>query len=127
MNWHVYGRPAMCAAFLALALGSMFAFPLWQRVLANPALVFLSAISYNLYLWHQPVARALLTAHIPRWTGASEHDDPVWGLAYSIIALTAGIVVATVVTFTIERPLLRWKPFEPRAERAHPEPFALSG
>jgi peptidoglycan/LPS O-acetylase OafA/YrhL len=118
MNWHVYGRPAMGAAFLALALGSMFAFPLWQRVLANPVLVFLSVISYNLYLWHQPVARALLKAHVPRWTGASEHDDPVWGLAYSAVALTAGIVVATIVTFTIERPLLRWKVFEPRAELA---------
>ena len=117
MNWHVAGRPAMCAAFLAIGLGSLFAFPLWQRVLANPVLVFLSAISYNLYLWHQPVARAFLVAHLPAWRGASEHADPVWGLWYSVVALAGGIVVATAVTYLVERPLLRRRPLEPCPER----------
>jgi peptidoglycan/LPS O-acetylase OafA/YrhL len=116
-NWHVYGRPEMALAFLAIGLGSLFAFPLWQRALANPALVFLSTISYNLYLWHQPVSRALLEAHLPPWVGASEHADPAWGLAYSLVSFAASIVVATLVTFLVERPLLARKPFAPRIER----------
>jgi peptidoglycan/LPS O-acetylase OafA/YrhL len=108
----------MCVAFLAITLGSLFAFPLWQRALGNPVLVFLSTISYNLYLWHQPIARALLVAHVPPWIGASEHNDPVWGLRYSFVAVAAGLVVATAVTFGVERPLLRRRPFEPRVERS---------
>jgi peptidoglycan/LPS O-acetylase OafA/YrhL len=116
-NWHVYGRPLMVAAFIVMTLGSLFAFPAWQRLVANPPLVFLSGISYNLYLWHQPVARTLYLAHLPPWVGASEHEDPHWGLLYSFVVFAVAIAVASAVTYAIERPLLRRKPFAPRVER----------
>ena len=116
-NWQIYGRPGLALAFVPIALGSLFAFPLWQRALANPVLVFLSAISYNLYLWHQPVARALLAAHVPPFVGSSEHLDPAWGLPYTLVSFAAAIVVAGLVTYVVERPLMQRRPFEPRTER----------
>jgi peptidoglycan/LPS O-acetylase OafA/YrhL len=101
-----WGRAVMCAAFVATTLGSLFAFPLWQRALGNPVLVFLSLISYNLYLWHQPVARFLREHHLPPWSGADEHSDPAWALPYTFIAFAAMLAVATFFTYVVERPFL---------------------
>jgi len=76
--WLTWGRPGLAAAFGCAALGALLAIPAWQRVLANPLLVFLSLISYNLYLWHAAVAHALLDRHIPGWHGVDPHRDAAW-------------------------------------------------
>lgn len=104
-----WGRATLCLAFVAATLGSLLAFPLWQRVLGNPVLAYLSVISYNLYLWHQPVARFLRERHLPPWTGASEHADPAWPLPYSLAAFAAMLAVATFFTYALERPILNWR------------------
>ncbi|GAC1302642.1 MAG: hypothetical protein NVSMB19_12070 [Vulcanimicrobiaceae bacterium] len=110
--WEVCGRSAMSLSFVAVALGSLFAAPAWQRALANPVLVFLSVISYNLYLWHQVVARALRDARWPAWSGANEHADALWGLAFSGVACASTIAIAWLLTWVVERPFLRGRPFE---------------
>jgi len=110
--WEVWGRSALALSFFVLTLGSLFAVPAWQRGLGNPALLFLSAISYNLYLWHQVVARALRDAHVPPWAGANEHADSAWGLAATGVSFAVAIVVAWALTHFVEQPLLRARPFE---------------
>ncbi|GAC1522141.1 MAG: acyltransferase [Vulcanimicrobiaceae bacterium] len=105
--WYAVGRLQLAAAFACVTLGSLFAAPVWQRALANPALVFLSFISYNVYLYHQLVARALLAARVPTWQGADEHADPRWGLAFSAVAVSASIAVAWIVTIAVEQPIVR--------------------
>jgi len=112
MNWWPLGRPALDVAFVVATLGSLFALPAWQKVLANPVLVFLSLISYNLYLWHQTIAQKLRDAHVPGWTTNSEHDDQKWGLGFSIEAIAVAVLVSWAITAFVEQPLLRRKPFE---------------
>lgn len=105
--WYAEGRTALAISFFALALGSLFAAPAWQRVLSSPVLRFLSFVSYNLYLYHQLVARALLRARVPSWSGPSEHADPVWGLAFTIVASAVSLAVAWLVTRLVEQPIVR--------------------
>ncbi len=107
MHWDVLGRTELGLSFFALALGTLFAIPLWYRVLGNPALTFLGFVSYNLYLYHQQIARSLLEAHLPPWQGASEHGDPAWGIAFSGVATVVAIGVAWALTTFFEQPLMR--------------------
>lgn len=105
--WAVEWRSAIALACLAIGLGSLFAVRGYQLALANRALLFLAAISYNLYLWHQPLARVLLEHQLPPYATADPHDDPRWRLAYFLLALAVGIVVASVITYGVEQPVLR--------------------
>ena len=129
-RWLVAGRSLLVFALPLATVGSLFAWPAWQRVLANPALVFLSLVSYNLYLWHAAVARALFDARIPAWHGADPHADRGWGLAFTFVAFASALSVATILTYALERPLLRARPFAPRGDRSLPtrlaEPFENS-
>lgn len=104
--WQVQNRTLVAVAFLAMGLGSLLAVPVWQRLLANPILLFFAAISYNLYLYHQALARELLAWHFPPYRG-DPHLDPPWQQSYTAIAFAVTILQATVVTYAFERPLLR--------------------
>ena len=107
--WQIDKRPLFGLAFASIALGFLIS-PRWlQFVLANPPLKFLAAISYNLYLYHQIVARQLLVWHLPSYTG-DPHYDPAWQVKYTIAAFGAAIAEATIVTYFFERPLLRIEP-----------------
>lgn len=103
-------RLPLAVALLALTLGSCLAPPLFARLVANPALVFLSGVSYNLYLWHQVIARALLDRHLPPFRTADPHDDFRWQIAYTALAWGASIAVAAVLTRLVETPFLRGVP-----------------
>lgn len=118
--WEVWGRTQLSVSFAILTVGSLVALPAWQRTLANPALVFLSAISYNLYLCHTVVIRALRDAHIPPWVGADEKLDPTWAVGYTFVSFAVTIGVAWVLTRVVEAPLLRARPFEAALTKAEP-------
>lgn len=105
--WQIHNRTLVGVAFTLMGLGSLLAVPTWQRLLANPPLLFFAAISYNLYLYHQPLARLLLKWRIPPYAGADQHADPHWELTYTLVAFAATIAQATLVTYLFERPLLR--------------------
>jgi peptidoglycan/LPS O-acetylase OafA/YrhL len=105
--WSVEWRSALALACLAAGLGSLFALRGFQLVLANRMLLFLAAISYNLYLWHQPIARALVEHHLPPYATADPHDDPQWKLVYWAVAVPAVIAVSALITYGVEQPILR--------------------
>jgi peptidoglycan/LPS O-acetylase OafA/YrhL len=89
--------------FLAAALVAIAAFALILTgragFLRQPVLVWLGAISYSLYLVHNFAGRSLILRL---------QDDAGWSADASIAAaLVASLVVATVLTYLVERPAQR--------------------
>ena len=113
--WQIHNRTLTACAFALMGLGSLLAFPLWQRALANRVLLFLAVISYNLYLYHQMLARLLLRWHVPPYGTSDPHNDPHWQITFTLTAFAATIVQAALVTYLFERPLLRVPPERWRA------------
>jgi peptidoglycan/LPS O-acetylase OafA/YrhL len=109
--WEVHHRSVIAAAFCLIAVGSLLGLAVWRRVLSSRLLLFFGAISYNLYLYHQAVARLLLQWHIPPYRGTNEHADPRWQIAYTFVAVIITTLQAAVITYAFERPLLRM-PYE---------------
>jgi peptidoglycan/LPS O-acetylase OafA/YrhL len=105
--WQIDNRTLIAVAFAAISLGSLLAYTFWQRLLANPVLLFFAVISYNLYLYHQALARELLRWGILPVSGKDPHFDPHWQVRYTIVAFVATIVQAAIFTYGFERPLLR--------------------
>lgn len=104
--WMIHNRPLLGAAFLTIALGSLWSARAWQLLLANPPLRFLAIISYTLYLYHQIIARELLRSHIPPYVG-DPHANSGWAVPYTAIAFAIAIAQAMILTYLFERPIMR--------------------
>jgi peptidoglycan/LPS O-acetylase OafA/YrhL len=115
--WQIDRRPLLGLAFSAMALGSLASPRWWQILLDNAPMRFLATISYNLYLYHQIVARELLWHHLPPYSG-NPHNNTEWQARYTELAFALAIAVATAATYLFERPLLRL-----RAPRSPREPI----
>jgi len=105
--WLIRNGTFYAVAIFIAALGSLLALPAWRRLVANPILVFLSVISYNLYLWHQVVFRWVATwPFIPHPPGVTR-GNPEWAWITTVCGLIVVAAIATLVTYAVERPLLR--------------------
>lgn len=85
-----YAVPLLDVAFIAVTLGTSFGFRLWRLLFANPLLTFFALISYNLYLYH-----VTFRDEFRNWGGT----------LYSVLFFS--ILLASILTFCMERPLLR--------------------
>lgn len=92
-SWFNAHRVLVGPLCFVLALSTFFAWPAWRSIVAARALVFLSTISYNLYLWHLEI---IVWVHN---LGLS----PAWTFA---ISLPCAVGVAMLFTHFVERPLL---------------------
>ena len=106
--WQNDHRLIVSLTIAVLALGSLFARRWWQRTLANPLLLFLSVISYNLYLWHEAIVVQCSKTGFPCALNADPwRTSRDWGFQYFWMYVIVSIALATLMTFAVERPLLR--------------------
>ena len=93
------------AAFLCFAPRS----PELPRTGAQKPLRFLSAISYNYYIWHQYLAVKLKEFHIPAYTSEMPQmsEGRVWQMRYTLLCFAAAFVLAAALTYLVEKPAAR--------------------
>lgn len=93
------------AAFLCFASRS----PELPRTGAQKPLRFLSAISYNYYIWHQYLAVKLKEFHIPAYTSEMPQmsEGRVWQMRYTLLCFAAAFVLAAALTYLVEKPAAR--------------------
>ena len=89
-----------------------------RRILANRVLLYIGMVSYGLYLWHLAVIIQLV-----RWDYASVDFIHPW-VAWLIPTLAAGIALASLSYYLVERPALSLKRLVP--DRRPDQPGAVS-
>jgi len=114
-RWDLANRTLVAIAAGGLAATSCFAARFWRAALANPVLVFLSVVSYNVYLWHTLLMVWMWKHGVPRALTPNPHDDDHWKLAYIALGWSVTLIVATSITYFIERPLLGFVKRQPFA------------
>jgi peptidoglycan/LPS O-acetylase OafA/YrhL len=91
-----------------------------RKVLANKALLYTGAISYGIYLIHLPLLDktwSLIDEHPNLWTQQwlvdLAQNTNVYFLAWTVFAVIVTMILATILYYTVERPVLRLKRLVP--------------
>jgi peptidoglycan/LPS O-acetylase OafA/YrhL len=105
-HWQLVNRTVLAAVGGATIVSSCFAVRWWRATIGNPVFVFLSLVSYNLYLWHTLVAIWMYQHGIPRSAIGDPHGDPAWKPLYVASSIAVSLAISTAITYFIERPLL---------------------
>lgn len=92
-DWVNAVRVAIGPLCIALALSTSFALRRWRSLLTTRAFAFLSVISYNLYLWNLEITVWYQQAGLPP-------------AATFVLGIATAVLLATAITYAIERPLL---------------------
>ncbi len=85
-----------------------------RRFLASPPVRFLGTISYGIFLWHYPIMAAMAHAGGARWIAGAPF------LSLAIVAVPAAIVCGAGSFYLIERPAMRHRDRQPRANLRPP-------
>jgi len=106
-KWQAANRQNFGALLGVFTVASCLAYPWWRELIANRITVFFGIISYNLYLWHQAVLDYMVKHRIPAPWLPDLHADEYWKWRYVLLGLAITIGIATLITYAIERPLLK--------------------
>ena len=77
-----------------------------DRVFGNRAVRFLSAISYNFYIWHQFLAVKLKEFHIPAYVSEFPQmsEGRAWQTKYTLLCFAAAFLLSAALTYLVEKP-----------------------
>lgn len=106
--WQASHRFSQSIIFAVFVLSSALSVKAFRFLLSNRVMVFLAAVSYNLYIWHQWLSVRLKEWRIPYWEGETAPNftgDMLWQRKYTWIVIGVSLAVATIVTYLIEKPL----------------------
>ena len=80
-----------------------------SALLGNPVTRFLSAISYNFYIWHQFIAVRLKALHIPPYTSEfpNQAGEQPWMTQYTCLCFITALAVGAAITYLWERPIYK--------------------
>ena len=101
-----FAMSGLCAICL---LGLLYGARPLRLIFGNRFTAFLSAVSFQFYMWHQVFAVQLKEWHIP----ASETETPWimgeynWQLLYTALCFAGALAISTLVTYVFERPIAR--------------------
>ena len=101
--------PLAVLGFGFLWCGGQWSPPL-DRAVGNPGIRFLSAISYNFYIWHQYLAVKLKEWHIPPYAALDlpqRYEGRLWQQKYTAICFLSALALAALVTYLWEKPIAR--------------------
>lgn len=94
----------LCAAMISAAGG----LPALRFLLGNALMRFLSAVSFQFYIWHQLIAVQLKKWNLPPTEfDFPQADDPAWRLPYTLLCFAAALTLAAAITYCFERPIAR--------------------
>jgi peptidoglycan/LPS O-acetylase OafA/YrhL len=105
-RWDLGHRTLVALLGGGLAFASCFALRFWRAALANRVFVFLSIVSYNVYLWHTLLMVWMWKHGVPPAATADPHGDDRWKFAFIALGWSVTLVVSTALTYFVERPLL---------------------
>ncbi len=96
-----------------------------RRILSNPVTRFVSAVSFQFYMWHQTLAVWLLKYRvIPSELEHPNYDgDLAWQRLFTLACFGLGLGLAALLTYGFERPVAKrltalWQKFRSRKVRA---------
>lgn len=86
-----------------------FSYDFWQKkIWGNKFFVFLSSISYTVYLWHQNIYILLKKINIPYSTKSPVMNDRTAMEGMVFICITASLIIGVLVTKYIEGPIVKY-------------------
>lgn len=96
----------LAAALATFMLGLALSFRGVRFVFSNPVMKFLSAISFNYYIWHQVLAVWLKKWHIPPYATENPNNpaEQPWQLLYTFACFGFAILLASALTYGLEKP-----------------------
>lgn len=110
-KWQVDYRFLLSLLFLLILFSVVMADRYFRWLLGNRVMKFLAGISFNLYICHQFIAVRLKQFRIPYWEGdvpPNQMGDKPWMWKYLILCIVVSLVVATAMTYLVEKPIAKW-------------------
>ena len=102
-------RGVFAACMAGFIFTACFSCDFWEKkIWGNRFFVFLSSISYTVYLWHQNIYIFLKRVNVPYTTADPVMADRVAMDGMSLLCLSASLIIGVAVTKYIETPIVKY-------------------